>query len=225
MSAKGKDEPALGVRGGEPRWPVAAAILAAIALQVIAPHAGRPPGWWIVPVLELVLLGTLITGAPGRINGLSRRASPLTVGLLAVLTIGLVAALVILMIDIIHVGLGISAAALLGRGAALWVSNVIVFSLWYWLFDRSGPAQRADGTGVAFSFAFPENAMPELASAGWSPRYADYLYLSFTNATAFSPTDTLPLRRWAKMAMMLEAVISLLTAVLVIARAVNVLPG
>jgi hypothetical protein len=179
-------------------------MLTAIALQVIAPRAGRPPGWWIVPVLELVLLGTLITGAPGRTDGLGRRASPLTVGLLAVLTIGLVVALVVLMVDIIHVGLGISAAALLGRGAALWVTNVIVFSLWYWLFDRRGPAQRADGTGVALSFAFPENAMPELVSAGWSPRYADYLYLSFTNATAFSPTDTLPLRTWAKMAMMLE---------------------
>src|SRR5262245_10405591 len=225
MSAEGKGGPALGVRGGEPRWPVATAILAAIALQVIAPEAGRPPGWWIVPGLELVLLWTLIARAPGRLDVPSGRAQALAVGLLVVLAIGLIAALVILMVDIIHVGLGVSAGALLGRGAALWVTNVIVFSLWYWLFDRGGPAQRANGTGVGPSFAFPENAMPELVSAGWSPRYADYLYVSFTNATAFSPTDTLPLRRWAKMAMMFEAVISLVTAILVIARAVNVLPG
>ena len=225
MDAKGKDGPVAGVRGEEPRWPVAAAMLAAIALQVITPHAGRPPGWWIVPVLELVLLGTLIVPASGRIDVFSRRASALTVGLLVVLTIGLIAALVILMVDIIHVGLGVSAGALLGRGAALWVTNVIVFSLWYWVFDRGGPGQRATGIAAAPSFAFPENATPELAPAGGSPQYADYLYVSFTNATAFSPTDTLPLRRWAKMAMMFEAVISLVTAILVIARAVNVLPG
>ena len=141
------------------------------------------------------------------------------------MTIGLVAALVILMVDIIHVGLGVSAGALLGRGAALWMTNVIVFSLWYWVVDRGGPDQRAAGVAVAPSFVFPENATPELVSAGWSPRYADYLYVSFTNATAFSPTDTVPLRTWAKMAMMIEAGISLVTAVLVIARAVNVLPG
>jgi len=225
MSAKGKEEPALSVRGAEPRWPVAVAILTAILLQVITPYAGRPLGWWIVPVLELLLLGTLIVRAPGRMDVFSRRIGALTVGLLGLLTIGLIAALAILMIDIIYVGLGISAGALLGRGAALWVTNVIVFSLWYWLFDRSGPARRANGVGVAPSLAFPENAIPDLVSAGWSPRYADYLYLSFTNATAFSPTDTLPLRTWAKMAMMFEAVISLVTAILVIARAVIVLPG
>src|SRR5262245_8144510 len=224
MNGSRGDGPA-GLRGGEPRWPVAVAVLAAIALQVATPYAGRPPGWWIIPGLELLLLWTLIARAPGRMDVRGRRASALTVGLLVAMTIGLIAALAILMIDIIHVGLGVSAGALLGRGAALWVTNVIVFSLWYWLFDRSGLGRRANGAGVAPSFAFPETAMPDLVSAGWSPRYADYLYLSFTNATAFSPTDTLPLRTWAKMAMMFEAVISLVTAILVIARAVNVLPG
>ena len=170
MGAKGKEEPESSVRGGEPRWPVAVAMLGAIVLQVMTPYAGRPPGWWIVPGVELLLLGTLIVRAPGRVDVFSRRVSALTVGLLAVLTIGLIAALAILMIDIIHVGLGVSAGALLGRGAALWVTNVTVFSLWYWLFDRRGPSGRSEGADVAPSFAFPENAMPDLVPTGWSPR-------------------------------------------------------
>jgi uncharacterized membrane protein len=100
-----------------------------------------------------------------------------------------------------------------------------VFSLWFWEVDRGGAAERAAGSNIPPSFGFPEEAMPELAPDGWMPRYPDYLYLSFTNATAFSPTDTLPVRTWAKMTMMIESVISLITAILVIARAINVLPG
>jgi uncharacterized membrane protein len=105
------------------------------------------------------------------------------------------------------------------------VTNVVVFSLWFWELDRGGAAERAAGSGIPPSFGFPEAAMPESAPDGWMPRYPDYLYLSFTNATAFSPTDTLPVRTWAKMTMMGESVISLLIAILVIARAINVLPG
>jgi hypothetical protein len=102
---------------------------------------------------------------------------------------------------------------------------VIAFSLWYWELDRGGPAQRAARSGIPPSFAFPENAMPEFAVDDWMPKYPDYLYLSFTNATAFSPTDSLPVKTWAKMAMMLESLVSLLAAILVIARAINVFPG
>ena len=225
MGAKGKAEPAVGARSGERRWPMAVAVLVAVALQLITPHAGRLPGWWIFPVLELLLLGILIARDPGRIDATGPRVHRPTVGLLVAMTIGLVGGLVILIVDIVYVGFAVSADALLGRGATLWVTNVIVFSLWYWVFDRGGPGQRGEGIDAAPSFAFPENAMPELVPKGWSPQYADYLYLSFTNATAFSPTDTLPLRTWAKMTMMIEAVVSLAVAILVIARAINVLPG
>jgi uncharacterized membrane protein len=102
---------------------------------------------------------------------------------------------------------------------------VILFSLWCWQFDRGGPAERAAGTAVPPSFAFPENATPELAPAGWRPAYPDYLYLAYTNATAFSPTDTLPVRRWAKLTMMVQSTLSLVIAILVLARAINILPG
>ncbi len=214
-------EPEAVTTRAERRWPMALAVLAAIGLQVGTPLAGRLKGWWIVPVLELVLLGVLIAVDPGRVDDLSARARRITLALITVMTVGTVASLSVLIYDILHGETGLSADNLLGRGGAIWLTNVIAFSLWFWELDRGGPAERAAGSGIPLSFAFPENAMPELATDGWKPKYPDYLYLSFTNATAFSPTDTLPVKTWAKMAMMLESVISLLTAILVIARAIN----
>jgi uncharacterized membrane protein len=183
------------------------------------------PGWWIFPVLQLVLLGLLITQDPGRIDRRSADLHRLMVALLVVMTAGTVLSVTVLAYDILVAARGVTATVLLGRGAAIWVENVIVFSLWYWEFDRGGPAERAAGAPVAASFAFPENATPELAPPGWRPAYPDYLYLAFTNATAFSPTDTLPVRRWAKLTMMIQSALSLVIAILVIARAINVLPG
>ncbi len=204
---------------------MAVAVFAAILLQVGAPHAGRVRGWQVFPALELILLAFLIVADPGRIDRRGPRMRRLTLTLIVVMTIGTMAGATILMYDIIAEAGEVSATSLLGRGAAIWFTNVIVFSLWYWELDRGGPAERAAGSDIPLSFAFPENAMPELADQGWTPRYSDYLYLAFTNATAFSPTDTLPVRTWAKMTMMLQSAVSLVVAILVIARAINVLPG
>jgi uncharacterized membrane protein len=204
----------------EPRWPMATAVLAATILYVGTPHRGRVPGWWVFPVVQLLLLGLLIAQDPGRIDRRSPTLRRLMVALLVVMTF-----VTVLAYDIMVAARGVTATVLLGRGAAIWVANVIIFSLWYWEFDRGGPAERAAGSPVAPSFAFPENATPELAPAGWRPEYPDYLYLAFTNATAFSPTDTLPVRRWAKLTMMVQSALSLVIAILVIARAINVLPG
>jgi len=209
----------------EPRWPMATAVLAATVLYVSMPHRGRVPGWWVFPVLQLVLLGVLIAQDPGRIDRRSPTMQRLMVALLVVMTTGTVIGVVVLAYDILATVKGITATVLLGRGGAIWLTNVIVFSLWYWEFDRGGPAERAAGSPIPPSLAFPENATPELAPAGWRPAYPDYLYLSFTNATAFSPTDTLPVRRWAKLTMMVQSILSLVIAILVIARAINVLPA
>jgi uncharacterized membrane protein len=211
--------------GAEPRWPMATAVLAATILYVGTPHRGRVPGWWLFPVVQLVLLGVLIAQDPGRIDRRSPSLRRLMVALLVVLTVGTVLGVVVLAHDILVAAEGVTATVLLGRGAAIWVANVIIFSLWYWEFDRGGPAERAAGSPIPASFAFPENATPELAPAGWRPAYPDYLYLAFTNATAFSPTDTLPVRTWAKLTMMVQSALSLVIAILVIARAINVLPG
>ena len=211
--------------GAEPRWPMATAVLAATILYVGTPHRGRVPGWWIFPIVQLILLGLLIAQDPGRIDRRSPVLRRLMVTLLVVMTAGTVLGVIVLAHDILVSARGVTATVLLGRGAAIWVANVIIFSLWYWEFDRGGPAERAAGAPVAASFAFPENATPELAPPGWRPAYPDYLYLAFTNATAFSPTDTLPVRRWAKLTMMIQSALSLVIAILVVARAINVLPG
>jgi uncharacterized membrane protein len=209
----------------EPRWPMATAVLAATILYLGTPHRGRVPGWWVFPVVQLILLGLLIAQDPGRIDRRSPALRRLMVALLVVMTAGIVLGVVVLAYDIMVAARGVTATVLLGRGAAVWVANVIVFSLWYSELDRGGPAERAAGAPVPASFAFPENATPELAPPGWRPAYPDYLYLAFTNATAFSPTDTLPVRRWAKLTMMVQSALSLVIAILVIARAINVLPG
>jgi uncharacterized membrane protein len=204
---------------------MAAAVLTAVILPVSTPHCGRVPGWWLVPVLEVILLGILIVQDPGRIDRRSAALRRLTIVLLVVMATGTALAVVVLVDEILNSMQGVTTTVLLGRGAMIWVTNVIVFSLWYWQFDRGGPTERAARSAIPLSFAFPENATPELVPAGWVPEYPDYLHLSFTNATAFSPTDTLPVRRWAKMTMLVQVAVSLVTAVLVLARAINILPG
>jgi hypothetical protein len=204
---------------------MAAAVVTAAILQVVVPHRGRVPIWWLYPFVELALLVFIIAADPGRIDRRSATSRRLTISLIAVMTVANSFGAIVLMYDIVAGVLGMTATDLLGRGALVWVTNVIVFSLWFWELDRGGPAERAAGTPVRPSFAFPEDTMPELAPEGWMPTYPDYLYLSFTNSTAFSPTDTLPVRLWAKMTMMVESAVALVTAILVVARAINVLPG
>jgi uncharacterized membrane protein len=202
---------------------MAAAVLATIVLQWITPKEGRLLKWWVLPVFELLALGAVILRDPGRIDRRTRAARRAMFILLVIMTLGTLGGLGLLMVDILdpNFAADVNATALLGRGAALWVTNVLVFSLWFWELDRGGAAERAAGSAIRPSFGFPEDAMPELVKEGWIPTYPDYLYLSFTNATAFSPTDTLPVQTWAKMTMMAESAISLLTAILVIAWSIN----
>jgi len=116
-----------------------------------------------------------------------------------------------------------NAGPLLVTGGAIWLTNVIVFGLWYWEFDRGGPVARALGTRPYPDFQFVQMTSRELAPPDWEPAFTDYLYLAFTNASAFSPTDVMPLSRWAKLAMALQSVISIVTVALIVARAVNIL--
>jgi hypothetical protein len=204
---------------------MALAVIGAVVLQFVVPRGGRFGFWWLFPAFEVTFLVVLIVLDPGRIDRPSTLGRTLTIVLIALMSTGTLIGVVNLLHDILGNVAGITATDLLGRGAALWVGNVIAFSLWYWVLDRGGPAERAMRTSVPPSFAFPEDVTPELVRPGWVPAYPDYLYLSFTNSTAFSPTDTLPLRTWAKMAMMIQAVMQLATAILVVARAINVLPG
>jgi uncharacterized membrane protein len=109
------------------------------------------------------------------------------------------------------------------KGATIWGTNMITFGLLFWEFDRGGPARRREPDPPPRDFQFPQDENPTLAEPGWHPRLADYVYLSFTNAVAFSPTDVMPLTRRVKMMMLAEAAVSALTTLLVAARAVNIL--
>jgi len=208
---------------GEPRWPVTATVLIAIGLQLMVPSRLVVNPIWLLPSIELVLLALLIAANPRRISRDHQvvRAGSLT--LVAVATFANVWTAVHLVDGLINGTEPEPAGQLLAYGAAIWATNVIVFALWYWEFDRGGPVARAKGTNPYPDFQFAQMQTPELASNEWEPGFLDYLYLSFTNATAFSPTDTLPLSRWAKMAMLAQSCVSLVTVALVVARAVNIL--
>ena len=208
---------------GERRWPMALAVLTAVVLQILLPHKQRLPIFWLFPLAEVGMLLAMIVGDPGRIDRRSEGLRVLTISLIALMTVANTYAGISLVRDIVIRSSGITATLLMGRGGAVWFTNVIVFSLWFWELDRGGPAERAVGSGIPPSFVFPENATPELTPKGWIPTYPDYLYLGFTNATAFSPTDTLPIAIWAKMTMMVESAVSLLIGLFVIARAVNII--
>ena len=210
---------------GEPRWHIVLAVTAAMFLQWPLPGRlvlFRPT--WILPALEaallLVLVGLDRQMRPDRESTLLRAVSMVATGLLSAANAW---SAVRLVMGLIEGNLGNSAGPLLGSGAVIWLTNVIVFSWWYWELDRGGPAARAHGTHQCPDFMFPQMSSPELAPKDWEPNYFDYAYLAFTNATAFSPTDVMPLTRWAKFSMMLESALSLVLAILVVARAVNIL--
>jgi hypothetical protein len=208
---------------GESRWPMAAAVVAAIVLTILLPKDQRLLPAWVLPLIEGILLVALIAGDPGAIDRRSRLLRVLSIALVSILVLSALTAAAKL-IDILITGgpQTNSASDLLEAGSIIWVGNILAFALLYWELDSGGAAARAHHTRADVDFAFPQQMNPELAPAEWSPRFVDYLYLAFTNATALSPTDAMPIAHWAKLAMMVQAVSSLAILGLVIARAVNV---
>jgi len=208
---------------GEPRWPVTIAVVGMIALQLSLPTRLSLTGRWILPLVEAVILVVLIATNPRRISKRSPLVRTLGLTLIGVASLANAWSAASLVVGIVKGTEGDAAGPLLVTGGSIWLTNVIIFALWYWELDRGGPVSRAHALDVEPDFLFPEMTAPELADPNWKPYFVDYLYVAFTNATAFSPTDTLPFTRWAKLAMMLQAAISLATGALVIARAVNIL--
>jgi uncharacterized membrane protein len=207
---------------GERRWPAALAVVVAIVLQLMLPGTIVPLARLLLPAVELALLLLLIIANPYRIDRESSALRMLGLAILAVVALSNGWS-VVLLVQGILTGRASTPGQLLAAGAAIWLTNVLVFALAYWEFDRGGPAVRASGRREVPDFLFAQMQTPELAPPEWEPEFADYLYLSFTNATAFSPTDVLPLSRWAKMIMMVQSAVALMVVVLVVARAVNVL--
>lgn len=206
---------------GEHRWHVSLAVVIAIALQVSLPHHLTLQPHFALPVAEGVVAIGLLIANPGRIV---RYSTGLHIGALVLLALisagnGISAGL---LVHQIVTGTATNGTSLLLQGVDIWLTNVIVFGLWYWEFDRGGPVHRAHGVREHADLLFPQMQQPDVAPPDWEPTFFDYLYTSFTNATAFSPTDTLPLSRWAKAMFMLQSAISLVTVALVISRAVNI---
>jgi hypothetical protein len=209
---------------GERRWQVAACTAVAIGLQAAVPgRLGVLRPVWILPTLQAILLLALILANPHRIDRQSRVLRMLGLTLAALISVANAWSVVRLATGLVRGTEGGTPGALLVTGGAIWLTNVIVFGLWYWEFDRGGPVARALGTRPYPDFQFTQMASPELAPPDWEPAFADYLYLAFTNAAAFSPTDVLPLSRWAKLAMTLQSAVSIVTVALIVARAVNIL--
>jgi hypothetical protein len=204
---------------------VALAIIIVVALHVALPAKYRVDPAWVVPVVLLALLAVLIIGDPGRIDRQKTWLRITTSTVIALLTLANLFAAVRLVGDILTNNklFASNAIGLLATGGVIWATNVIAFGLWYWDLDRGGAAARAHHPQANPAFVFPEMLHTEYTPATWVPEFADYLSLAFWTATAFSPTDISAIKRWAKLLMMIEAIVSLGIGVLVVARAVNIL--
>jgi uncharacterized membrane protein len=214
-----------GPRFGEPRWIPAAALLVFmglnIALRVWLPGDAAVRLPWAVPAVEGVLLVALLLSDPGNLARHRRILRRVALALVVVLVVAALWATAVLVYDLVR-GAGVteSPTRLLATGAVIWLGNNIAFALLYWLMDSGGPVGRARNE-VPVDFAFTQHMSPELAPAEWHPVFLDYLHLGFTNATAFSPTDVMPLTHRAKYTMLVQSTVALALFGLIVARAVN----
>lgn len=207
----------------ESRLPVLVALIAAMFLQLmIAGHFTLVPRWPLLAT-EAVLVAVLVGMNPIRLTRSRSIGVYASWVLLTVITVDNTLSAAVLCRRIIQGTAGDDAPQLLGSGAAIYATNILVFGIWYWELDRGGPIARRSGESRYPGFQFAQMVTPDIAQPDWRPHFLDYLYLSITNSTAFSPTDTMPLTRWAKMVMAVQALVALSVAALVIARAVNVL--
>jgi hypothetical protein len=209
---------------GESRWPPVFAVVVFMTLNIVVrvwlPSASAIHVPWLIPTVEGALLVVLVTSSPtGAAERHRLRRTALT--LVWILVAAALWATVLLINDLIKAkGVSKSPDQLLASGAIVWLGNNLAFALLYWLFDGGGPiARRRLSTPV--DFAFTQHTSPELAPPGWRPVFLDYLHLGFTNSTAFSPADVMPLTLRAKYTMVVQSTVALAVFGLVVARAVN----
>jgi len=203
----------------EPRWPALVAMLAAGCMYWALPEPlSVGPSWSLLAIILVLMVPLVISNRRGNFNV----ARILTFTANGAITIGMIGSLAFLIQGIPHHRE--PAQTLLRAATALWVTNVLVFALWYWKLDGGGPLNRESRRGsLESSFLFPQMLSQEGGDTSWSPHFMDYLFLAFNTSTAFSPTDTAVLSRWAKAGMMVQSLISLTIVALLAARAVNVL--
>jgi uncharacterized membrane protein len=206
----------------EPFWQAQLAVLFALLLYLALPGRLTLGPRWLLPLFEGVLLLGLAISTPYRHHSQSPTRRRLSIGLIALVTAANFTALGLL----VHLLLERNTAAgrdLIIAAGQIWLTNVAVFALWYWEVDRGGPHIRTKSESQTPDFLFPQMTVPELPLGDWRPGFLDYLYVAFTNASAFSPTDAMPLSVRVKSLMLVEAIASFLTVGLIAARAVNIL--
>jgi len=206
----------------EPLWPSLLTVVASIALQVLLPDRLTAGPAWLLPVLEGGLLAALWALSPRHLAGIHRMRRRLALLVTAIVSAANAISLALLTHELLHHEV-VSGQRLIVSGVLIWLTNVLIFSLWYWETDRGGPGRRAAGEDGQPDFLFPQMNDDRIQPAGWRPEFIDYLYLSLTNAMALSPTDTMPLTGAAKSMMGLQSLISLVTLALIVSRAVNIL--
>lgn len=213
------------VEQGDPLWPAQLAVAIAIALHLTLSDKLVVGPKWLIPAVEGLLLVTLVVIAPSRASRLGwRHQRGLLWSILGLVTLTYLTSLGLL-VHYLVVGGQVLGDALIGSGVVLWVTNVLLFSVVYWDLDRGGPLNRYEKERPWPDFQFPQMENPQLTPLGrdWQPTFLDYLYTSLTNATAFSPTDTMPLTQTAKLLMGIQGTAAIVTLGLVVARAVNIL--
>ena len=215
----------------ESRWEAAPAVVVVIGLQLTLAVVSLELHWklwglpwwiWMLAVGPETVLVVALAWEPAfrTLERIGHRRNVALI-LLAIISLENAVALVALMGSLIG-GHENSGGQLLLKGAAIWGTNVIAYGLWFWGFDRGGPVRRREPDPPLPDFQFPQMENPQLAAPGWYPRLVDYIYISFTNSIAFSPTDAMPLSPWAKLLMLSESAISATSILLVAARSVNI---
>jgi len=206
-------------REREPRWPAVLAILATGALYFVIPERLRfGQEWLLLAIVSVLLVPTIVSYQTGMVR-LNRIFAHIVLGILTASMIGSLSLLIIRLLS--HAD---PPQELLRAAAVLWITNILVFASWYWRLDAGGPHERdLKETHAEGAFLFPQMITPWDDDKNWRPGFVDYLFLAFNTSTAFSPTDVPVLSRWAKVMMMVQASISLVTVALLAARAVNIL--
>jgi hypothetical protein len=206
-----------------PFWPAQATVLVALVLDLALPSKLTiGSSRWLLPGVEGLLLVGLVIASPRpnfKHSALRRQVAMSLIGVVSAVNLYSL----IMLVHFLLQGGKAGGHALVLAGLVLWWTNVLLFGLWYWELDRGGPMRRLLVPGAQPDFLFPQMTEKKIAPEGWIPGLVDYLYTSFTNATAFSPTDTMPLTPTAKILMTVQSFAALATVGLVVARAVNIL--
>jgi uncharacterized membrane protein len=220
----------------EPRWHASLAVLAALILYVTLPPRYTIGPAWVAPLIVLIIMVPLLVFSPRR-HRETRRTRVWGILLIAIVNFFNIVSVILLINGFFHPARTAevqSAANLLRHGLQIWFTNILVFALWFWELDGDGPDARAHANAATefenADFLFPQMQLAVMGDTPmrcvdplWKPQFFDYLYLAFTNSTAFSPADTMPLSRWAKALMLVESMISLVTIAVVLARAVSLI--